>query len=774
MVTKLEKPMKRFFLLCSILIVWLPVGYSQSVGLVLSGGGAKGATHIGFIKALEENGIPIDYVGGTSIGAIVGSLYAMGYSPDEMLELFLSDEFYYWQTGKIEENYFYYFRDGEATPEFTHFTVNIKDSIKVNAIQLPSSLVNPIQMNQAFMGLFGQATAYCKGNFDSLFVPFLCVASDIFNKKPVVFREGDVGDAVRASMTFPLVFKPIMKDSIPLYDGGIYDNFPVRPVRKAFNPDYLIGSVVAGTIKKKPSEQGWYEQVENMIMQPTMYRLPDDEEGYTVRFKLDDVSLLDFQKSKELYDMGYERGLQVADSIRLKVYRVVTEEELAARRAAFRRELPPLKFKDIIITGVTPSQKLYIESQFNRAGDDYFSMEAFKEAYFKLLTDSKIKEIIPHAVYNEDGRCFDLCLDVAINNEITVAFGGNISSSNANQLYLGLGYQSLGQYAMDFNLDMQVGNAFSGVNLSGRVELPADIPLYIRGVGAYSYRKYFESKKLFLEDDLTTFIQQEEAYFKLSLGFPFLTKAKTEVTVGYGSLLDNYYTSNNVNFSETDFDKSYNDLFLTSLSIRKNTLDSKQYAIRGQEHLLTAQFLAGKERYRPADEKKFVRETHNQSWLQFKGRMHNYHYLNSAFNFGYLVEGVLSSKNLLSNYTESIIQSPAFTPTPHSKLVFNEYFHANEYVAGGIIPILKTSSLFHFRADLYGFLPVRVIERGYDNRPNYGRTFRNFECIAELSGVLRLPFASISLYGNYYTAPKGNWNFGLNIGFLIFGSKFIE
>ena len=89
--------------------------YSQEqrkkVGVVLSGGGAKGAAHIGVIKALEENNIPIDYITGTSIGAIIGSLYAMGYSPEEMLELMLSKEFSYWQTGTVEEQYTYYFKE---------------------------------------------------------------------------------------------------------------------------------------------------------------------------------------------------------------------------------------------------------------------------------------------------------------------------------------------------------------------------------------------------------------------------------------------------------------------------------------------------------------------------------------------------------------------------------------------------------------------------------------------------------------------------------------
>ena len=88
----------------------------QSVGLVLSGGGAKGIAHIGVIQALEENNIPIDYITGTSMGAIVGGLYAAGYTPQEMLDLLLSRDFSYWSTGRIDPNQVYYFTKSAQTP----------------------------------------------------------------------------------------------------------------------------------------------------------------------------------------------------------------------------------------------------------------------------------------------------------------------------------------------------------------------------------------------------------------------------------------------------------------------------------------------------------------------------------------------------------------------------------------------------------------------------------------------------------------------------------
>ena len=161
----------------------MPTVCAQKVGLVLSGGGAKGLTHIGIIRALEENNIPIDYITGTSMGAIIGSLYAMGYSPDDMEELLKSEDFKRWYSGQIEEKYVYHFKKNVPTPEFFNIRFSFKDSLKNFKPQfLPTSVVNPIQMNLVFVDLYARATASCKGDFDKLFVPFRCIASDVYNK----------------------------------------------------------------------------------------------------------------------------------------------------------------------------------------------------------------------------------------------------------------------------------------------------------------------------------------------------------------------------------------------------------------------------------------------------------------------------------------------------------------------------------------------------------------------------------------------------------------
>ena len=119
-----------------------------TVGLVLSGGGAKGIAHIGMIRAREDAGIPIDYITGTSMGAIVGGLYASGYSPAEMIELIASRDFSYWSTGRIDPADTYYFTSRRDTPSFVTFNLG-KDSTRITSV-LPVSLINPIPMNYAF------------------------------------------------------------------------------------------------------------------------------------------------------------------------------------------------------------------------------------------------------------------------------------------------------------------------------------------------------------------------------------------------------------------------------------------------------------------------------------------------------------------------------------------------------------------------------------------------------------------------------------------------
>ena len=156
--------------------------YAQKVAVVLSGGGAKGACHVGLLKALEENDIPIDYIAGTSMGAIVAGLYAAGYSPEEMEVLMTSEEFKKWAKGVIDTEYMYYYKKDPNDPSWVSVPVEI--SPKKFKPKLPTNLVSPYEMDFQFIRIFADAGAAANYNFDSLFVPFRCVAADITANQP--------------------------------------------------------------------------------------------------------------------------------------------------------------------------------------------------------------------------------------------------------------------------------------------------------------------------------------------------------------------------------------------------------------------------------------------------------------------------------------------------------------------------------------------------------------------------------------------------------------
>ena len=149
----------------------------QSVAVVLSGGGAKGMAHIGVLKALEENNIPIDYIAGTSMGAIVGGMYACGFTIDEMIEHFNSEEFAIWLSGEIEEEYQFYYKRDDNDAEWINARFDIDTVISPRFV--PTSIISPVQMDFAFLKFFSRPSAACGYDFDKLMIPFRCVASNI-------------------------------------------------------------------------------------------------------------------------------------------------------------------------------------------------------------------------------------------------------------------------------------------------------------------------------------------------------------------------------------------------------------------------------------------------------------------------------------------------------------------------------------------------------------------------------------------------------------------
>ena len=769
--------MKRILLFIT-LFSCITTCFSQRVGLVLSGGGAKGIAHIGLIQALEDNGIPIDYITGTSMGAVVGSLYAMGYSTEEMIELIKSDEFRLWQTGKIDDSMINYYKVQDPTPSIFSVKTSFKDSIKVQSI-LPQSIVNPLPMNFAFLKLYSHATIRSKGDFDKLFVPFRSVASDVYNKRAIICRNGNLGDAVRASMSFPFVFKPIKMNGVLVYDGGIYNNYPVDVMKEDFCPDFIIGSNVSAGNPEKPDENDLMTQIENMVMQKTNYEI-DSVSGISIRFELTGVSLLDMYKASEIYDIGYKKGLEYLPKIKARVSRRISKEMVQVNRMNYRSKDPIVAFDKVKITGLNPFQARYIRHQFSQDDDEshQINLADAEKAYFDLLSDSKISEIMPSVVRNEKGG-YDLGLDIKLNQDFETSIGGLVSSMNANRIYLGLNYRFMSSFAADVWANAQLGKAYNTFRLGARVWMPFKYPVYLDTKYAYINQKYYESEKLFSLEETPCFIDQREHYVKLEFGMPLGLIGKMFYGGGFGYLKDEYYQNTQTDFAKYRPDNSTYKLWNLNGGFDVNRITARDFPTEGYRHYLKCNLISGKDSYTPSSSRDVAapqteESQKNKTWIQLKYENDNYFKIAEHFVLGLSETLLVSNKPFFSNYTATILQAPDFSPTLHSKTVFNSAFRAYNYLAMGLKPIVKVNDMFHLRSEFYAFQPYRKIVPGMDNVAENASFKISPEYICELSAVLKLPFASVSAFVNHYSSPKKDWNFGLNIGFLINTPRFCE
>lgn len=221
----------------------------KKIGLVLSGGGAKGFAHIGVLQVLQEAGVPIQYIGGASMGSIIGGLYAIGYTPDALDSLvkeqdwtmLLSDKFTRYNKS-IEEKMI----DGKYIASFP---------IDKKEVALPGGLV----AGQNVHWLLSQLTtpAYQHKQFKDFPIPFTCVAADVVSGRSVILNKGDLATAMRSSMAIPTLFSPVVTDSSVLVDGGLFNNYPVEEVCN-MGAEIIIGVDVQSKLASKDELKNVY------------------------------------------------------------------------------------------------------------------------------------------------------------------------------------------------------------------------------------------------------------------------------------------------------------------------------------------------------------------------------------------------------------------------------------------------------------------------------------------------------------------------------------
>lgn len=740
------------------------------VGLVLSGGGAKGIAHVGVIKALEDNDIPIDYVTGTSMGAIVGSLYSCGWTPERMMELFTGKDFTYWSTGVIPMDRIYYYIQPAPTPKWLEVNLNFDSKDKVVNQILPTSLISPLPMNIEFLNLYGPYSEQCGENFNNLFVPFRCVTSDVYHKHKIVLADGSLGDAVRASMSFPLVFRPIKIDGVLVYDGGIYDNFPVNVMRKDFHPDFIIGVSVSGR-DSVPIRGDLYSQLEDMIIQNNDYKVPK-KIGVKIQVPVLNFGVLQFDKAKEIYDIGYLTGLHMVDSIKKRIPMRRSLEEVTRRREAFASKTPALEFDSVAVTGVPGDQARYLRYLFQGSHNDRkIGMPKVIDSYYRAVTDGTLSNLLPQAEFGRDGDN-TLLLEATPKRPTSIGVGGWVSSSTNSMLFLKAGYHSMRLNSLDVSLSGWIGQSYYAGLLEARFAFPSSRPSLVQLDASMSRQKFYDSEVLFYQTDAPAFITGDVNYVRGSYVWAATRKSKGWVSLAGGYMSDHYFPDANGSYTGKKRDKTQYRLGVLRTGFEKNTLNDKLYPSSGVNWNFEFRGAYEQSRWCPEDRPAggFKDSWWGALWIYYK----QFFEVNRNIQFGVMANGLVTYRELNQNYTSTLVHAAEFGPTPSTQNYFNEAFRSDNYAAAGVIPMWTPLRNLQLRGDFYVYSKIRDIKNLGQEVTRYGDWFHKFEFIGEVAAVYNFPFASLSVYANYLSSPKRNWNFGINFGLFFQAPKLIH
>lgn len=282
----------------------------KKIGLVLSGGGAKGFAHIGVLKVLEQAGVKIDYIGGTSMGAVVGGLYASGYNATQIDSIFQNTNF-----DELIKDY-----NPRISKSFYE-----KRNDEMYAITLPFDkfkLGVPVAFSKGLYNynLLVRLTKNVRhiNDFSKLPIPFLCVATDIEAGKEVVLRNGFLPKALLASSAFPSLFSPVEIDGKFLIDGGVTNNYPVEELRK-MGADIIIGVDVQDDLKDRKS----LVEATRILVQITNLQMIESMQGKVkitdiyIKPDISEFSVLSFEKGQEIIKKGEEATLPYLEQLKL-------------------------------------------------------------------------------------------------------------------------------------------------------------------------------------------------------------------------------------------------------------------------------------------------------------------------------------------------------------------------------------------------------------------------------------------------------------------------
>lgn len=737
--------------------------------MVLSGGGAAGFAHIGVIKALEENDIPIDFITGTSSGALVGAMYASGYSPEEIERYVLSDEFQLMTQGLVGRGREFLLREDDPQAEMLSFAF-ARDSIFQKS--LPTNFIRPQLLDYEMMRLMGMPGAACNYNFDSLFVPFRCVASDIVAKKSVVFRDGYLNEAVRASMTFPFYVNPIRINGVLYFDGGLYNNFPADVMYASFSPDYIIGSNVSYNADP-PNEDDLISQLTNMLVSYSDFSLPC-EEGMLIEPETK-VETFEFSEVQDAINDGYRSTMAKMDSIKEQVSSRRSKKELEERRAAFRKKVPDLVVSEVNTRNARGEDESYVrKSILKNAKNQSISEMRLQRRYFRTYATPQIQYLYPTLSLKPDST-YAMEIDVKKSKDFRLDVGGLVSSRAVNTGFIQLNYMHLGKLATGIRVNSYFGKFYGSGKAAVTFHLPSYYPISFDAYVTFNRWDYFKSFATFIEEVKPSFLVQYETYYGGQFRQPIFNNSKSTIDFRHVRMEDRYYQTENFTNKDTA-DVTHFRGNVLSWTIEQNSLNRKQFASEGSLFMLRARYVEGFENSvsgSTAPEPYDIRKYH--SWINFTGELRTFPFPFRHFKLGIHALANVTSQSLFKNYTATILSLPAFQPIPDMQTYFLPEYRSPQFIGGGLNIIVTLWKNIDIRLDGYLYQPFKEVVINDDGTISYSKLFQGETQAAAFSTIYHSPVGPLRFSVNYFpqqlTSP---FNFQVSFGYVIFNERAVR
>lgn len=376
-----------------------PEGDRPRIGLVLGGGGARGAAHIGVLRELERLKVPVDAIAGTSMGAIVGGLYAAGKTPDELVEIVETLD---WGDS---------FRDKPPRRDLPFrrkqddaaYPIQLELGVRDGSVQMPRGLIQGQKLGHILRELTNAAAGVT--DFDQLPIPFRAVASDLATGEAWVMREGDLSDALRASMSAPGIFSPVEIDGRTLVDGGLVGNVPVETMQ-AMGVDIIIAVDVEFPLYEPEDLDSALDVTAQMLTilirketRRQLNALGDDD--ILIRPELGGFGSTNFAEITAAIEPGAEAARAEAGRLaRYSLSDAAWERHLAARRVDVPAQ-PEIDFVRVSEDGPLSARVLEAHLQ-TRPGDPLDPVRLAGDA--ASLYGLDLYEYVDYRIVREDGR----------------------------------------------------------------------------------------------------------------------------------------------------------------------------------------------------------------------------------------------------------------------------------------------------------------------------------------------------------------------------------